>query len=117
MRLRLLLNNHCCSDPEAQPNERFQGIDWTANQGMPCTITDSFYLFKFEDFPENVQRYFTEVDLTDEVEDEEHQQVPGQSTWTPQNVRHIDENDPARHSYHRYGLNVQAGLVFTSKLQ
>lgn len=66
-----------------------------------------------------IYTHFTELDSTDEMPDEEEQQLSGQLTWTPQNFRHIDENDPARHSYHRYGLNacLQTGLLFTANSQ
>lgn len=68
-------------DTSTQPNERLPGLDGASNQ---------------------------EWNIFDDAQHEEEQYVEDQVSWAPENFRHIDESDPARHSYHRIMMKYAA---------
>lgn len=73
------------------------------------------YLLRLKPFAECLL-HRTEWNIFDDAQHEEEQYVEDQVSWAPENFRHIDESDPARHSYHRYA-GLQLGTTYAASIQ
>lgn len=140
----LQLITPCCSDTSTRPIESFPELDAASDQGMPCTVCwcDSkllaeclvglnrmlqsvcchshsllviCFISKVTPFAECLL-HVTEWNIFDDSQHEEEQNFEDQVSWAPENFRHIDESDPARHSYHRYA-GKQLGTTFAASSQ